>query len=141
MKKNLILCPVDYSESTEPAVAIAADLAQANQSKVVLLHVADPKGDPISIDDSHNQKFQDRLRDQYLSMKNVQFEHVSRRGDPAEVTVEYAKKAEADLIVMGTHGRSGLASVMVGSVARRVMARAPCPVVTVKLPSVSTVKS
>jgi len=135
MKKRLILCPVDYSVSTEPAISLAADLAQVNKSKVVLLHVIEPNGEPISMDQSNNQKFQERLRDQYLDLSDVEHEQLTRHGDPADITIEYAKKNDVDLIVMGTHGRTGLASLVVGSVAQKVMAHATCPVVTVKLPA------
>jgi len=65
----------------------------------------------------------------------IEFEHVSRRGKPAEVIVDFARKRSIDLIVMGTHGKTGLARVVVGSVAQNVMANAPCPVVTVKMPA------
>ena len=55
-----------------------------------------------------------------------------RAGHPARVIVEYAKEREADLIVMGTHGRTGLRRMLMGSVAEMVMRRARCPVLTVK---------
>lgn len=135
MKKNLILCPVDYSGSTEPAIGLAAELAKANSSKVVLLHVLEPSAKPLSIGESTDQQFQERLRNRQLDAFDVKYEHVTRRGNPARVIVDFANKHNVDRIVMGTQGRSGLATVLVGSVAKSVMAEANCPVITVKLPA------
>jgi len=141
MKKSLILCPVDYSDSTEPAIGLAAELAKANNAKLILLHVIEPDEKAISIDDSTNQRFQLRLRDRILDRNDIEFEHVTRHGDPADVIIDYAKKHSVDRIVMGTHGLSGLISVFVGSVVKQVMSNATCPVVTVKLPLSTAVKS
>nr|WP_161501595.1 universal stress protein [Rhodopirellula sp. SM50] len=135
MKKNLILCPVDFSESTELAISLAVDLANAGNSKVILLHVIAPDVPAISINQSINNRLLARLRRQYLDLKEVDWEQVTRHGNPAETVITYARQSSADLIVMGTQGRTGLASLVVGSVARRVMNGAHCPVVTVKTPS------
>lgn len=140
MKKHLILCPVDYSGSTEPAISLAVDLAKVNSSKVVLLHVIDPGESPITVAEDHAHQFQERIRDHYLDLNDIDYEHLTRRGNPADVTIDYVNKHGADLIVMGTHGRTGLASLVVGSVAKKVMAQASCPVVTVKLPALSATK-
>lgn len=137
MKKNFILCPVDYSESTELAISLAVDLANAGNSKVILLHVIDPDIPGISIRQSINNRLLASLRNQYLDLNEVDWEQVTRHGDPAETVIAYAKQSSADMIVMGTQGRTGLASLAVGSVARKVMAGAHCPVVTVKTPTFS----
>ena len=141
MKKHLILCPVDFSDSTEPAIRLAANLAQANKSKIVLLHVIDPNEKAMNMEDLQITQFQERVRDQYLVKNDVEFEHFIRHGDPADVAVEFAKQHAVDIIVMGTHGRTGLAGMVVGSVAKNVLAHASCPVVTVKMPSQSKNKS
>jgi universal stress protein A len=135
MKKHLILCAVDYSDSTEPAIRIATDLAQVNKSKIILLSVTDPKAPKPSMQDMQIKRITDRLRDHDIAHKDIEFENVNLRGNPSEVLVEYAKKHSVDLIVMGTHGRTGLAKMVVGSVSQGVMARASCPVVIVKLPA------
>jgi nucleotide-binding universal stress UspA family protein len=141
MTKLLILCPIDYSDSTEPAIGIAAELAKANSAKIILLHVIEPDEKAISIDDSANQQFKERLRDRILDRNDIEFEHVTRHGDPADVIIDYAKKNSVDRIVMGSHGLSGLKSVFVGSFAKQVMSDATCPVVMVKLPLLAAVKS
>ena len=121
MKKPLILCPVDYSGSTEPALEIAENLARTDNSKIVLLHVIEPNQKGISAADSQTRQFHDRLQDHFLVKYGIEFEHLTRHGDPADVIVELAKQRAADLIVMGTHGRTGLGSLLVGSVAQSVM--------------------
>jgi universal stress protein A len=55
-------------------------------------------------------------------------------GDPAEMILRVAEEVHADLIVMGTHGRTGLSRLLMGSVAEQVVRRAPCPVLTMKAP-------
>ncbi len=134
MNQRTILCPVDYSESTELAIDVAVDLAKSDGAKVILLHVLDPKIPAISINESRDNSLLSRLREQYLGLHEIDWEQVTRHGDPAEVTIAYAHQIAAALIVMGTQGRTGLASLVVGSVARNVMAAAQCPVVTVKTP-------
>jgi len=141
MKKRIILCPADYSGSTEPAIDLAVDLAKAKPSKIVLLHVIEPGGNAVSIDERRVNQVQERLRAQQLDLNDIDHEEVTRHGDPAKITIEYAKRHGADLIVMGTHGRTGLSSLVTGSVAKKVMAGASCTVVTVKLPSLATVNS
>jgi len=138
VKTNVILCPVDYSANTELAISLAVDLAKGGNSKVILLHVIDPDVPAISINQSLNNRLLSRLRNQYLDLNELDWEQVTRHGDPAEVVIEYAKRSLADMIVMGTQGRTGLASLVVGSVARKVMAGAHCPVVTVKTPTLSS---
>lgn len=104
---------------------------------MILLHVIDPDIPAISINQSINNRLLARLRTQYLDLNDVEWEQVTRHGDPAEMVTAYAKANSADMIVMGTQGRTGLASLVVGSVARKVMADAHCPVVTVKTPTLS----
>lgn len=141
MTQLLILCPVDYSDSTEPAIGLAAELAKTNNAKLILLHVIEPDEKAISMHDSTNHRYRERLRDRILDRHDIEFEHVTRHGDPADVIVDYAKKPGVDRIVMGTHGASGLKSMFVGSVAKHVMSHAACPVITVKIPRSTTVKS
>jgi nucleotide-binding universal stress UspA family protein len=141
IKKHLVLCPVDDSGSAEPAIRLAADLAKIRNSKIVVFHVIEPGGSALSMDKSRIKQIQQRIRGHQFGRDDIEYEFVTRLGDPAKKTIEYAKQHAVDLIVMGTHGRTGLASLVVGSVAKKVMANAHCPVVTVKLPSMCKVES
>jgi nucleotide-binding universal stress UspA family protein len=74
------------------------------------------------------------LREIEAPDKNVRVEHRLEEGDASKVILEVAQEIHAGLIVMGTHGRTGLARLLVGSVAEKVLRSAPCPVLTVKIP-------
>ena len=78
------------------------------------------------------------LRDKLDELKpgqdNVPVDHYLAHGDPASEILRLAQDAKADVIVMGTHGRTGLPRLLMGSVAEQVVRKAPCPVVTVKSP-------
>ena len=65
---------------------------------------------------------------------NIPVRHVLLEGDPAEEIIRHAAEARADLIVMGTHGRTGLARLLMGSVAEKVLRGATCSVLVVKMP-------
>jgi nucleotide-binding universal stress UspA family protein len=64
----------------------------------------------------------------------VQLDHVLRLGDPVQEILDVAQDRQCDVIVMGTRGRTGLGRVLMGSVAEKVVRRAPCPVLTVRVP-------
>lgn len=85
--KPILLCPVDYSESTELAISIAVGLAKAGEMKMVLLHVVDPDEPAISVNQSVNNQLLARLRTHYLDLHGVDWEQVTRRGDPAQTTI------------------------------------------------------
>lgn len=75
-----------------------------------------------------------RLRAIKPGSKGVQFEHRLVRGEPAREILRLAKDENADLIVMGTHGRTGMLRALMGSVAEQVVRNAACPVLTLKIP-------
>jgi nucleotide-binding universal stress UspA family protein len=140
-----ILVPTDFSRSSENALAYAAAFAEKFGAEVVLLHVvqdlalfvpeavmaAPPLTAPVG---------------QFLAAARQALEHAAAgvggvtirpevaEGVPYEEIVRQAREHDVDLIVMGTHGRTGLAHVLLGSVAEKVVRRAPCPVLTVRHP-------
>jgi nucleotide-binding universal stress UspA family protein len=75
-----------------------------------------------------------RVRDE-LAARGIEVETVVREGYPATVIEEEAARLGADLIVIGTRGLSGLKHLLLGSIAERVVQKAPCPVLTVKIPA------
>jgi len=70
-----------------------------------------------------------------LHRVDTYFEHHLLSGDPGSELVHFAERENIDLIVMGTHGRTGLTRLLMGSVAEAVVRRAPCPVLTLKQPA------
>jgi nucleotide-binding universal stress UspA family protein len=148
-----ILCPVDFSESSEHALEYAVAFAETYQAELVLVHVMDyaaidvldyPTAFEFSsqINEKLKEISEERLS-QLTETKRGEYAKVSSRlctGTPFLELVNIARDEAVDLIVMGTHGRSGLAHVFMGSVAEKVVRKAPCPVLTVKHPEHEFVK-
>jgi nucleotide-binding universal stress UspA family protein len=136
-----ILHPTDFSEQSEGALELASVLARDCNARLIVVHVNPPQqvavGEfgltpPQPVDEA------DELRDRLFGIqprdKTIPLEHFFLNGDPARQIVKLAGESNCDLIVMGTHGRSGVGRVFLGSVAEEVMRNAPCPVVTLKHP-------
>lgn len=135
-----IIHPTDFSESSGHAFVVACALARDHGARLVVLHVATP---PVAFVGEgalppEPEDYQDRLREQLRQVvpqdPSVVVEHQLLEGDVATEVLRLARERRCDLIVMGTHGRTGLRRVVMGSVAEQVMRKAPCPVLTVKTP-------
>ncbi len=134
-----ILAPVDFDESSLSALELAAQLAKPNDGTVFILHIVpvdmDVSGMPQYVDLIKRQENVDRdqltaIAKQHLA--DVKWEILDQMGPPAEVIAEVAATLPADLIVMVTHGRRGLARLVEGSIAEKVLRNAPCPVLAVR---------
>ena len=136
MKAKRIVCPVDFSDTSNVALDLASKLARENGAKVFIIHVEDVAAA------AHPGLFgglppatwplRQKLNATLPTATEVRFEHDLLIGDPADKIVEFATAKGADLIVMGTHGTTGLARVLMGSVAENVVRRSPVPVLTLK---------
>jgi len=136
-----ILHPTDFSAQAEHAFQAACSLARDHGSRLVVLYVrmsaAVVYGDmgmivPDPIQTPADVK--DRLPALRPSGARLDVEYRVAEGDTATEIVRLAQETAADLIVMGTHGRTGLGRFLMGSVAEAVLRRAPCPVLTLKMP-------
>jgi nucleotide-binding universal stress UspA family protein len=135
-----ILHPTDFSDRSENAFRVACALARDHGGKVVVLHVAQPRvtvyGDMILPGPAEPNLGE--IKKKLLAVRppesGAQVEHRLQEGDAVEEILRVAEETTSDLIVMGTHGRTGLRRLLMGSVAEQIMRRAPCPVVTVKTP-------
>lgn len=140
-----ILVPLDGSELAELALADAFGVAEMSQAEVTLLQIVAPidtvvgaeTGHPIFIDQQWETKKGNAL--EYLSTvcerlgcPEVQTHTVVEMGPPAEMIIDYAHHHPVDLIVMATHGRSGLPRWVYGSVADKVLRGADVPVLLVR---------
>ena len=136
---HTVLHPTDFSEPSDAAFRLACSLARDYGARLVLLHVVPPTvvyGEGAVVPDPellvHEAKDQlDRLQVPDAAV------HTDRRleeGDPVGMILHVAREVHADLIVMGTHGRTGLARLLMGSVAGPVVRKATCPVLTVTAP-------
>ena len=135
-----VLHPTDYSELSRPAFDLACALARDFGAELIICHVSPPPiiaaGEGVVLDfpTGETEQMAARLEQVTPDDPHVRVAHRLLRGDPATEIVRLADDAKPDLIVMGTHGRSGLGRLLMGSVAEGVMRKAPCPVVTVKAP-------
>ena len=138
-----ILLPTDFSEFSAEARKYACALAEQFEAELHLLHVVDevsvvaPEYGGVNWRDFLDE-MQTAARQQLNSVLDPEWKagrqvvEDVRRGTPFLEIVRYAKENDIDLIVLGTHGRSGLAHVLIGSVAERVVRSGPCPVLTVR---------
>ena len=131
-----ILIPIDFSPHSEAALAYGRELAQRCNSALHLMHITENPflraavSDRRSSEEAPAQWLNDRLTEADRRRGSVAI--VEQSDEPAAEILRYAKSANIDLIVMGTHGRTGLARLVLGSVAEAVVRAAPCPVLTVR---------
>ena len=140
---QLILVPIDFSDQAAVVIDWATHLAEEHSSKILLLHVyhlpvefQQLEGAYLPPDFWSNVKREAEQQlashSQEIRTHQVEVEALVREGYPATVIVEAAESHGADLIVIGTHGHTGLKHLLLGSIAERVVQKAPCPVLTVK---------
>jgi universal stress protein A len=138
MKADTILVPVDFSEYQGTVLDLATSLASACEARLVIVYAADPArtyGESTvfsGVSDPQREVMEEMLREVRPSSSGVPYAHRYLTGVPADAIVDCAKELNADYIVMGTHGRTGISRVLMGSVAEAVVRAAPCPVITVK---------
>jgi nucleotide-binding universal stress UspA family protein len=139
-----ILVPTDFSAPAEAAVAYGRKMADQFDAALHLLHIAENPflragfADPRSLDEAAARWLQDRLSEADRRRGAVTI--VEQSDEPASAILRYAKSNNIDLIVIGTHGRTGLARAALGSVAESVVRVAPCPVLTVHSAESATIR-
>jgi universal stress protein A len=143
--KKILLC-TDFSENSEPARALAMDYAKAFGAQLLIVHVIDQGGFLYYVewvDDELNQ-----ILERTMEAANIRLEELAkdcsevltgakthcRFGRPAKEIVDLAEEESADLIVVGTHGHTGVKHLVMGSVARSVLKTAHRPVLIVEAP-------
>jgi nucleotide-binding universal stress UspA family protein len=141
-----ILVPLDFSEHATAVLDWAAHLAEEHRSRIVLFHAyhlpvefQQLEGAYLPPDFWANVKAEaERTLGHFaeeLRARGLEVESVVAEGYAATAIVDEVEKQNADLVVIGTHGLSGLKHLLLGSIAERVVQKAPCPVLTVKTPS------
>ena len=139
MKIKNILCPTDFSKSSEPAIEKASVLARRHGATLHFVHVYEPvfadgymEGMPMEPEPADLESIRTRLAVVQPTGDNaVSCRHELIFGFAGGSIVGYAATNKVDLIVMGTHGRSGPSRLLMGSVAEAVMRAASCPVLVV----------
>lgn len=142
---RLILHPTDLSEEARPAFRMACSLARDHGARLVVVHVVPPPyplvGEmvaipPLAEDEEERVRMRERLYDEMHATlpldPALEMEYRIEEGETVAAILDAARALDADMIVLGTHGRTGLRRLLMGSVAELVVRRAPCAVLTVK---------
>ncbi|SRR5579885_2227834 len=133
-----ILHPTDFSGPSAAALAVAVSLARDHGARLILLHVM---GQPAILDGTglvpfdpamYRDELRDKLDQVALRAPGIRVEKRLEQGHAANEVLRIAAETGCDVIVMGTHGWSGLRRLLMGSVAADVVQRATCPVLTVR---------
>ncbi len=139
-----ICCPVDFSESSRAALRVAASLARRHGAELLLFHAYPlpgytlPEGSVLPsshmLQDlaSQTEAQLERWKRETESLGAPRVAVAQAVGEPAAEIVEFARSSGTDLLVIGTHGRTGLRHAILGSVAERVVRNAGCPVLTIR---------
>jgi universal stress protein A len=140
-----ILHATDFSGASRPALARAIALARQNHASLSIVHVLPPLVVPVAegfvapgvyqaVEQSARQQAQKQLTAlvQQVRKRGLRATPLLVDGAPAEQIARAARRGRVDLVVIGTHGRSGFSKVLLGSVAERVIRLATCPVLTVR---------
>ena len=141
-----ILVPTDFSKYSEAAIKFALTFAKRLESEVSFLYVRPPEFSFSGAFKAFEHKKVERGKQKEISeqeerlraflkkfpLKGLKTHFLVRSGPPYVEIILAAKKIKADLIILGTHGRTGLLHIMMGSVAERVAREASCPVMVVK---------
>ena len=142
-----ILVPTDFEHTSAHALTYGRELARLFNATIHIMHAVD---DVFALPGGTEGALASfpQLQQQLLQLAHAQIEKlmtdeerkagtkaiVLTSSTPAQSIVDYARDAQVDLIVMGTHGRGGAPAFLIGSVAERVVRTAPCPVLTVRHP-------
>ena len=134
MARPIILVPTDFSTASDAALPHAEALAKQKSASLLILHVEET---PLAygggelyygLPEPTSERILAMLEQVRPSDPTVAFTHRLTMGDPAGEIVRIAAEEGAEMIVLGTHGRSGMSRMLMGSVAEAVVRRAPCPV-------------
>jgi nucleotide-binding universal stress UspA family protein len=145
--KNTYVVAVDFSKTSEAALDYAVKLSSERDGKLLLLHAiptsamvasAPYEGSAqmiVEVEKAQREEARNQM-EKLIRKKKLEpgsfRSMIVRRGDPARVIANQAKKARASMIVMGSHGRTGLKRLVLGSVAERTLRYARCPVLIIK---------
>lgn len=152
MNIKRILFPTDFSECSSAALDCASYLASATGARLYILHVDELKDVSVPAippveggyfyaaawDDERREELQEMLSKTVPTVANIAYEHRLLTGSPTVQILQFAEQESVDLIVMGSHGRTGFSRLVMGSIAQGVMRGTKCPVLIVKQPTAVT---
>ena len=141
MNIKKILFSTDFSHTGDAALAMATALARDSGATILIVHVEEPpaaygNGEMYyGMMETATEELKIMLKDVVPKDPNVAFEHRLISGDPATAISRLAESEGVDMIILGTHGRTGLMRAVMGSVAEAIVRHAACPVLTFKQPN------
>lgn len=147
MKASKIMFPSDFSHTGDAALEMATSLARDSGATLLIVHVEER---PIAygggefyygVDEPATDDLKRMLEEVRPVDSHVPCEHRLVKGDPATAITNLAREEQVDMIVMGTHGRTGVSRLLMGSVTESVVRHANCPVLTYRRPAERTVSS
>ena len=134
MAQKTIVFPTDFSTASDAALVHAEALARQSGARLLIVHVEEP---PLAygggelyygLPEPDSERILKMLEDVKPSDPSVPYAHRLTMGDPAGEIVRIAADERAEMIILGTHGRTGMTRLLMGSVAEAIVRRAPCPV-------------
>jgi nucleotide-binding universal stress UspA family protein len=134
MAQKTILFPTDFSTASDAALVHAETIARQTGARLLIVHVEEP---PLAygggelyygLPEPDSERILKMLEDVKPSDPSVPYAHRLTMGDPAGEVVRIATDENAEMIILGTHGRTGMTRLLMGSVAEAIVRRAPCPV-------------
>jgi len=138
-----ILCPVDFSEFTNDIIMFAVEIAKRFDAELHLLHVIPNLNyftpyesfmtpeNLVAIERSIEKEVEKDF-EKIAKKIDIPFKKVIKTGVAFVEIIDYIKEESISLVVMGTHGRSGIEHILIGSVAEKVVRKSPCPVLTIR---------
>jgi universal stress protein A len=142
MNIKRLLVPVDFSDSSAKALDFAIDFARMHKAEVLLVHVIEPMNyavprwlpEPTALLEEQRKEAAAEIAklEAHVREKRVKCRSEIHFGVVYEMIAELARQSNADMIVIATHGRTGLAHMIIGSVAERVIQNSLCPVLVVR---------
>ena len=139
MSLKTLLVATDFSPASENALRFAVNLSRVYGAKLLLAHVLPPPQEAVTEhricdhDVKHRAEVETRLAKMgdFESFAGLQHEEIILEGTPQEAVTDLIRKRDADVVVLGTHGRTGLRDLLMGSVAETIFRHTDCPVITV----------
>ena len=152
MNVKRILFPTDFSHCNDAALEYVSTLAAESGAVLYIVHVDEwanvstAMGEPAYLcppgwDLDGRREVRKRLTNVIPSVASAHYEHHYLAGSPVREILKFAEREHVDLIVMASHGRTGLARLLMGSIAEGVMRGAKCPVIVVKQPAIQRAPS
>lgn len=146
LKINKILVPIDFSDYSKAALRYAVNFAKLFNAEIILIYVVEPVIYPpdfsmgqiaiptvtTEFDDRAKEELKKLAKNEIPSQTNVQT--ILKTGKPFVEIIDTAAELDVDMIIIATHGHSGVEHILFGSTAEKVVRKAPCPVLTIREP-------